>query len=82
MKRRAFSEIFFAGIRILLNNPRLQAEGFSICRLEVDSCFRHSGFTVTWIPFSNGMTDAVRHLDAALAGMTNFHFDKGFNHPR
>jgi hypothetical protein len=28
---------------ILLNNPRLQAEGFSICRLEGDSCFRHSG---------------------------------------
>jgi hypothetical protein len=47
-----------------LNNPSLQAEGFSICRLEVDSCFRHSGFIVTWIPFSNGMTDAVRHLDA------------------
>jgi hypothetical protein len=31
---------------------------------------RHSGargnpgIIVTWIPFSNGMTDAVRHLDA------------------
>ena len=22
------------------------------------------GFTVTWIPFANGMTDAVRHLDS------------------
>jgi len=60
-----------------VNNPRLQAEGVSICRLELDSCFRHSGFIVTpvktgvhpnppltWILFSNGMTDTVRHLDA------------------
>jgi hypothetical protein len=23
---------------------------------------------VTWIPFSNGMTDAVRHLDARVRG--------------
>jgi hypothetical protein len=23
-----------------------------------------------WIPFSNGMTDTVRHLDSAFAGMT------------
>jgi hypothetical protein len=31
----------------------------------------HSGVVVTpvpltWIPFSNGMTDAVRHLDAGI----------------
>ena len=46
-----------------------------ICQREVDSSFRLSGVIVTpvktgvhphplnWIPFSNGMTDAVGHLD-------------------
>jgi len=42
----------------------------------------HPPVPLTWIPFFNGMTDAVRHLDAGRslsldcrrAGMTNFHF--------
>ena len=29
---------------------------------------RHAGGIVIWIPFFNGMTDAVRHLDPAFAG--------------
>jgi hypothetical protein len=39
--------------------------------------FRHAGAgrhpdpSSTWIPFFNGMTDSVRHLDSACAGMTN-----------
>ena len=35
--------------------------------------FRLSRLIVTWIPFSNGMTDSVRHLDAC-AGMTDLLF--------
>ena len=34
---------------------------------------RHPDPSSTWIPFFNGMTDSVRHLDSlpAFAGMTN-----------
>ncbi|MGZ8531851.1 MAG: hypothetical protein ACXW6J_14720, partial [Candidatus Binatia bacterium] len=32
---------------------------------------RHPDPSSTWIPFFNGMTDSVRHLDSACAGMTN-----------
>jgi hypothetical protein len=32
---------------------------------------RHPDPSSTWIPFFNGMTDSVRHLDSACSGMTN-----------
>ena len=40
---------------------------------------------LTWIPFSNGMTDAVRHLDAGLSLHDELSLRlkaKDFNHPR
>ncbi len=54
---------------------------------------RHSRLIVTWIPFSNGMTDAVRHLDAGLSrhdelslrlkpAMSIVEGARDFNHPR
>ena len=61
------------------------------------SSVRHSGLIVTpvktgvhphpltWIPFSNGMTDAVRHLDAGLSLHDELSLRlkaKDFNHPR
>ena len=68
-----------------LNDPRLKTKGFCKRRFGVDFPIRHScaepapdsirgrnpGLIVTWIPFSNGMTDAVRHLDA---GSTDLDF--------
>ena len=47
-----------------LNDPRLEAEGFH--NVDWKSTFFSviPALIVTWIPFSNGMTDAVRHLEA------------------
>jgi hypothetical protein len=55
---------------MLTERPLAPSRGVLNLSTESRLLFRHSGGSrnpvriVTWIPFFNGMTDAVRHLDA------------------